>query len=169
MQRVRNKNPGSFPAFTDNSKTIIGKKKDQGEPTRWIELTYMSHISNMDEGVGFGELALINDSFRNATIYTLSDTWFATLSKADFKDIMGIVYKQKIAEITKFLRHFIIFNTLTTQDNEKLSVLIKQEEFKIGHNLIKEGDFIHQIFLVHSGEYEITKTLYFKDNSDKFK
>ena len=54
----------------------------------------LTHVTNLNVGAGFGELALINNVPRSATITTLEDSWFAVLEKSDFKDIMGKIYRK---------------------------------------------------------------------------
>jgi CRP-like cAMP-binding protein len=51
-------------------------------------------LSELKAGSGFGELALINRTKRNATIATEEDSHFAILEKDDFDKIMGLMMRK---------------------------------------------------------------------------
>ena len=53
----------------------------------------MLKVATLKVGIGFGELALMNNTPRSATIKTEEDCQFAVLNKADFKIIMDKIYK----------------------------------------------------------------------------
>jgi len=48
----------------------------------------MNHIANLGPGDAFGEIALIQDGFRNATITTVTPANLYKLSKADFDELI---------------------------------------------------------------------------------
>ena len=88
----------SFPCFSLN---------DEGEEQREefnfgkifnLKLDVLIDVARLKEGVGFGELALLNDAPRSATIRSVTDTHFATLEKEDFKLVLGKVLKVKILQ-----------------------------------------------------------------------
>jgi CRP-like cAMP-binding protein len=49
---------------------------------------HMMKVNEMREGESFGELALINDAPRMATVVSYTECIFAVLSKKDFSTIM---------------------------------------------------------------------------------
>ena len=51
----------------------------------------MSEIAVLGAGDGFGELALLNDSPRLATIVCKEDSYFGTLNKEPFRAILGFL------------------------------------------------------------------------------
>ena len=53
-------------------------------------------VSELEEGEGFGEEALISDLPRNATVKTLTDTVVWTLAKPDFDDIMKASFLEEV-------------------------------------------------------------------------
>lgn len=50
----------------------------------------LGEVANLNVGDGFGELALLNDGPRLATIVCKEESHFATLSKENFRSILGI-------------------------------------------------------------------------------
>ena len=79
---------------------------------RNFDFMILTHVSNLNVGAGFGELALINNVPRSATITTLEDSWFAVLEKSDFKEIIGRIYKNKFSSLIKIMDRVMIFDDL---------------------------------------------------------
>jgi len=52
----------------------------------------LSEIANLNVGDGFGELALLNDGPRLASIVCKEDSHFATLNKENFQSLLGFFY-----------------------------------------------------------------------------
>lgn len=65
---------------------------------------YFIEISQLQTGQSFGELALIEQKPRMASIRCLQDTFFAVLSKKDFNKVLGVIEKKKYNEKVTFLR-----------------------------------------------------------------
>ena len=82
-------------------------------------------VAHLKDGVGFGELALINDAPRSATIVCIKDTHLATLDKEDFKNIMAKVVRRRYANMIKFMQGFSIFEDMTRIALEKLALFMK--------------------------------------------
>jgi CRP-like cAMP-binding protein len=88
--------------------------------TKVVNFDMMVQVAILEIGTGFGELALMNDEPRSATIDTIEDCQFATLSKNDFKEVMDKVYKRKFAAMVSFLSSFSFLSHLTRKAKEKL-------------------------------------------------
>ena len=88
MKRYGNQFPGFHLLESENPYETC-PPKDEKE----ISLDMMIQVGKLGVGVGFGELALMNDSPRSATIKTEEDCQFAIVNKGDFKEIMDKIYK----------------------------------------------------------------------------
>lgn len=55
-------------------------------------------LAILDNGHSFGEVALIEQKPRLATIRCLQDSHFAVLSKKDFNKVLGIIERKKYNE-----------------------------------------------------------------------
>lgn len=53
------------------------------------QLFELKEVNTLRAGIGFGELALINDSKRTATIIAKEDCVFAVMEKHHYKSILG--------------------------------------------------------------------------------
>ena len=59
-------------------------------PDGTIQSFELAEVNVLRTGLYFGELALLNDTPRTATIICKEDTDFAVLDGEDFKSILGI-------------------------------------------------------------------------------
>lgn len=75
------------------SKDQISKldKLEELEQYEWFV-----NVAILVSGNSFGELALINDEVRKATIKCATDCYFATLDKSDYNNILGKIEQKQI-------------------------------------------------------------------------
>jgi len=71
---------------------VAKEKNNKDEKSRLFSLV---EIAVLNVGDGFGELALLNDCPRLATIICKEDSHFATLNKKNFSSILGFFIKKK--------------------------------------------------------------------------
>lgn len=60
------------------------------------KIEWFVNVLDLDEGKAFGELALLNDQPRAATVKTTRDSNFAILDKKDFQKILGRIENRLI-------------------------------------------------------------------------
>lgn len=61
----------------------------EGPPTRKRQQYELAEVNTVYAGSYFGELALLNDAPRTATIICKEDCEFAVMEADDFKEILG--------------------------------------------------------------------------------
>lgn len=142
---------GVFPMFQDEA---------QEETKKEFYFDMLIDVAKLRDGIGFGELALINETPRSATIRSVSEVHFATLEKEDFNAILGKVMKKKFASMIKFMSHFVIFKCLTRLALEKLALFMKREVVTRGKKIIQEQEEASFIYFIEKGEFEISKEIY---------
>lgn len=64
-------------------------KLEQYEKYEWFV-----EVTQLQEGQSFGELALLNDAPRAATIFCLSNCYFATLDKSEYLRVLRRIDKK---------------------------------------------------------------------------
>lgn len=121
---------------------------------------YLKAVTTLTSGIGFGELALLNDKPRAATIITLEDTHFALLEKESFNKIMAKALRDKFTEQVTFLTAFPFLANLTRITKEKLCFMMKSTKYTLGQIVISEGEELNNIYLVESGEFEVSKNMF---------
>jgi len=81
----------------------------EGNPT----LPVLKKIASLGIGNGFGELALMSDIPRMASVKTTVDTCFATLSRKDFNAVIRRAQKRKMNAQCEFLKNYQLFSDLS--------------------------------------------------------
>ena len=85
-----------------------------------ITLTWFKTVTKLHAGQSFGELALLKNDGRAATILCATKCSFATLHRKDYIWIIGQEEKRKLKQIVEFLRGFRIFSSLRSNIIEKI-------------------------------------------------
>jgi len=62
----------------------------------WYTFKYLKKVSTLTEGASFGELALIMDKPRVASIIATKSCDFATLNREQFNEILKKVHEEQI-------------------------------------------------------------------------
>ena len=128
-------------------------KKFQGEETPKLVKEYQS-------GDAFGELALLYNAPRAATITVESDkviTW--VLDRETFNHIVKGAAQKKREKYENFLKNVEILGTIEPYELMQISDALKTASFKKGDYIIKEGEMGDVFYILEEGECEATKTL----------
>ena len=122
-------------------------------------------VATLGDGFSFGELALINNKPRAATIRTLAPSYFAVLDKDSYQKVLGSKFKKELSEKVEFLKSMPIFSDWTRGALEKLTFFFKEKDFLRNHYVFKEGEVWKHWYIVIDGEFEITKNVIQNDKT----
>jgi CRP-like cAMP-binding protein len=114
------------------------------------ELAYLS------AGNSFGELALIKNQPRKATIICLENCYFMTLSKENYLRILGKFFSKKLDEKIDFLHSVKIFNKWSKKSIERIHFFFKPKTFKKNEIIYKIGEEPYGVYFIVSGVIELT-------------
>jgi len=129
----------------------------------YVKFNIMLEVNQLGQGAGIGEIALVDDKPRNATIICLEDTHFATLEKEDFIKVEGKNLRKKYAKDVEFLSKFTFLEDLTRKTKQKICYPMITQNFVLNQKLFSEGDPVKYIYFLEEGEFEVTKTHYIKN------
>lgn len=116
-------------------------------------------MAEIPSGVGFGELSIIEGKTRAATIQCAEDeNILATLHKDDYEVVKQMEVK-KLDEIIDFLKSFSFFKHLSRRYLSKIRFYLKENKFKMGNTVYRDGEHPKGIHLIRSGEFQIMKVL----------
>lgn len=116
------------------------------------------NLISLKKGAGFGELALMSDEPRMASVKTLEKCVLATLTKNDFMKVIRRAQKRKMIQEVHFLKSFTLFQRLSNMKLQKLYYLLKLVELPKHSVLYKQRDEpVDGVYLIQEGEivYEI--------------
>lgn len=123
------------------------------------EKASLEQVCILARGGYFGELALLREQPRSATIQCIKNTHFATLCKNDYLRILGRVSTQKLEELISFFNSLPTFTGWSKKSLIKLSYYFRVLKFKRNQIICTEGDPAESVFIVKKGEVSIIKEI----------
>ena len=117
-------------------------------------------VKKYQPGDAFGELALLYNAPRAATITAESDnviTW--VLDRETFNHIVKEAAQKKREKYENFLKNVEILSTIEPYELMQISDALKTATFKKGDYIIKEGEMGDVFYILEEGRCEATKTL----------
>lgn len=127
------------------TKTFSGKT----EPT---------FLKKYEPGEAFGELALLYNAPRAATITAQNGCLLWSLDRETFNHIVRDASRKRREKYEGFLAKVKILEGIDTYERSVLSDAFYEEKYNAGEYIIKQGDEGNKFFLVEEGELLATKT-----------
>lgn len=112
-----------------------------------------------NDGGSFGELALVDQKPRAASIIAKSECHVAVLDKSNYNRILSSVMKKKRAELVEFLQKQALFQKWTKGSLLKLSYCFEEKTFNKGKVLFVEGQKVDFLYLIREGEVKISRNI----------
>jgi len=100
----------------------------------------MMEVTVLQKGQSFGELALISNKPRAATVKCLSDSHFLVLHKQDYQRVLGRLEESTMNVLVDFLKQMPQFSNWFKAALSKLTYFFHKEKFKRNQFIFKEGD-----------------------------
>lgn len=113
-------------------------------------------INTLGEGDYFGEIALIFRINRTASIIAMEDAHLFYLSADDYK----LIFNSQINNIIKKVDFGVrVFPNLSRKMVMKFCYLLEEKAFQHGEIIYKEGDKPDALYLVKSGQVQISRLI----------
>lgn len=114
-------------------------------------------VARIQQGGTFGELALLKNTGRAATVICSKKARLATLHQRDYTQTLGQMEKLQNKKIVAFFRGFRIFANLRATYIEKVVKHMKIIQFKRGQKVYTEGQSgIDGIFFIIAGDFQVS-------------
>ena len=120
-------------------------KKFPNEPKERHLLTYAP-------GDAFGELALMYNAPRAATIIAKEDCVLFSLDRETFNHIVKDAVVKKRAAYNEFLSKIKLLDSLTEQEKDKVCDCLQPVLYRPGEYVIKQGDKGDRFYLIQEGK-----------------
>mmetsp|Transcript_34465 Transcript_34465/g.33659 ORF Transcript_34465/g.33659 Transcript_34465/m.33659 type:complete len:180 (+) Transcript_34465:478-1017(+) len=150
---------------------LVIKEGDQGDCMYVVETGQLTctkvfkgnseptFLKEYNPGEGFGELALLYNAPRAATISAKTQAILWKLDRDTFNHIVKDAASRKREKYDNFLQSVQILQTMDPYERQKLGDALKEEKFNKGDFVIQEGQIGDKFFLISEGEAIATKTL----------
>lgn len=123
-------------------------------------------VRMLGRGDSFGELGIIDDKPRAATVQCREPTHFAVLEKTDYARTLARAQEHIMNHKLDFLLSLPIFTKWTTWTMHKFSYLFAEKIYTWKQVICRLGDPISHVVIIKSGEAQMTKELTYPNIRD---
>ena len=109
-------------------------------------------VAEADPGDCFGELALLHNCPRAATVEAASDIVLYELDRTSFRTALASASSKKEGNIVEALSRIELLDGLTGDDLNLLASEVNELEYQPGQVIIKKGDIGDCLYLIADGE-----------------
>ena len=117
----------------------------------------MNEVAVLKTGDCFGELALISQKPRAATIRTSIETNLLVISRKDFDKVLIRIEEANLNKTVDFFKIMPEFRHWTKNALSKLSYFFQRKKYIRNQIVFQEGEPCNHVFIVFSGEFEVIK------------
>mmetsp|Transcript_7230 Transcript_7230/g.13367 ORF Transcript_7230/g.13367 Transcript_7230/m.13367 type:complete len:526 (-) Transcript_7230:839-2416(-) len=129
-------------------------------PEQSIEEIRFREVGHVEAGESFGELSLLTNKPRAATILAQTDCKLLKLTKKDYQQILQRLEHQKIERRIAFLKSLTVFSKWTWESLLKLTYFLSSVKYRQGGVVFKEGSPSDEVYIVKSGEFKFYKQIH---------
>lgn len=142
---------GDVMFLVDSGKLECSKVFEPGTPAKILRY--------YTEGDSFGELALLYNTRRAATIKAIEPSVVFALDRATFTHIVKEASVKKRDRFEDFLGRIELLSGLNTYERGKICDALQSEFFNPGETVIKEGESGNKFYLVEEGLADVYKVI----------
>uniref|UniRef100_A0AAQ5XJW1 cGMP-dependent protein kinase n=1 Tax=Amphiprion ocellaris TaxID=80972 RepID=A0AAQ5XJW1_AMPOC len=115
-------------------------------------------LGEMRPGTAFGELAILYNCKRTATVKAVSQSHIWALDRQTFQTIMMQTTQARHEEYFSFLRSVSLLRELPEEKLAKIVDCLEVDHFEKGEYIIREGEEGNTFFIIAKGEVKVTQS-----------
>ena len=119
-------------------------------------LVHGSKVGTVHPGQCFGELALLHDGTRKATVRSLTECKVWMLDRQTYQQRIQVSEMEKQELYQLFLSKVQILRGLSPIEQAKIAEVLEMQTFSAGEYIIRQGEAGDRFYIVESGELECT-------------
>ena len=113
---------------------------------------YGIKVATRTPGSSFGELALLYNAPRAATVRALVDSTVWVLDRWTFRRALYRVGDQRLREYEEFLKKVDSFNVLLEHERSRIAEALEEVTYPANHDIVRQGEVGDTFFLLKRGE-----------------
>jgi CRP-like cAMP-binding protein len=117
----------------------------------WKNLGELKEIAALKAGMSFGEMALLLDAPRNATIKCKEDCDFAVVHRKEFNEVLAKAELRKVQDKIDFFMSLPIFAKHSRRNISTLIYHFEMIKFNKGETIYTVGDEPNNVYIVYRG------------------
>jgi cAMP-dependent protein kinase regulator len=129
--------------------------------------TEPTFLKRYEPGEAFGELALLYNAPRAATIFSDDQAVLYVLDRPTFNHIVKDAAIRRKDKYETFLKNVELLKTMDDYERSQVAEAFKDQKFKAGDCILKEGDKGMDMFFLVEGEAYASKNIDGKDTEVK--
>jgi cAMP-dependent protein kinase regulator len=137
---------GSLDCFVKRAGDNEGNVGDEVHPS------YGRKVLTYTTGGTFGELALMYNAPRAATIVATEPSTLWALDRMSFRSIILSVANRKRKMYERFLATVPLLETLDASERSRIADVLEPRSYNEGDSVVEEGDPGNEFFIIESGE-----------------
>jgi len=114
-------------------------------------------VATRGKGTCFGELALMYNSPRAATVTATTDCIVWVVDRFTFRRVVTDLGEKRFQLYVSFLKKVELLQPLAEYERKKIAEALEETKLHAGVTVFKQGDMGESLFIVYSGELSITK------------
>ncbi|EKG12465.1 hypothetical protein MPH_10422 [Macrophomina phaseolina MS6] len=116
-----------------------------------------NRVGSAGPGASFGELALMYNAPRAATVISTEPSTLWALDRVTFRRILMDSAFQRRRMYEGFLEEVPLLSSLTPYERSKIADALETKKYPAGTTIIQEGDVGESFYILESGEAEVYK------------
>jgi len=121
--------------------------------------TERTFLKNYEAGESFGELALLYNAPRAATIQAVENSVLFALDRETFNHIVKDSTMKKREEYEKFLQSLELLSNMDAYERSKIADAAKRVKIPAGEYIVKQGEKGDTFYFIEEGEAYATKSV----------
>ncbi|KAI8852529.1 hypothetical protein BC829DRAFT_430613 [Chytridium lagenaria] len=145
------------------SNRVVFRQGEEG--TSWVErvgdggpVGESVAVLELAEGNGFGELALVNDQRRAATILTMTPCKLLRVEKGDYLRILRFIHHSDVKDKVLFLKKVPVLHDVSEQSLSSMANVMSARHYEPSSFLIKQGDRMTEACFIKKGSCVVEAT-----------
>ena len=142
---------------------------DTGIQDKSQVVNVLKNICELGDGDFFGEVALIYNIPRTATITALTETSLIRIDKHPFNRYLKHLFEGQLEDQIEFMKLCPIFKGMPKELLIKLGIRANIKKFATGQIILKNDSKCDSIYIIRRGTVKVTKEIKFIKNESKVK